>query len=135
MSENENILEKLWSIIEEKSISNDDSSYTKTMLSNDINHIARKMGEEAIETIVAAIGQTKKDTSHANEKLILDAQLAVDGQSNKYPQFKGNVTTVYTHPLSQGGASNSHYDGNAQTYMDIGLAMGESMIKLIKPNQ
>ena len=40
MSENENILEKLWSIIEEKSISNDDSSYTKTMLSNDINHIA-----------------------------------------------------------------------------------------------
>ena len=68
MSENENILEKLWFIIEEKSISNDDSSYTKTMLNNDINHIARKMGEEATETIVAAIGQTKKDTISEEKK-------------------------------------------------------------------
>ena len=70
MSENENILEKLWFIIEEKSISNDDSSYTKTMLNNDINHIARKMGEEAIETIVAAIGHTKKATISESADLI-----------------------------------------------------------------
>ena len=41
-------------------------------------------------------------------------------------------TTVYTHPLSQGGASNSHYNGNAQTYMDIGIAMGKSMLTLLK---
>ena len=40
------------------------------MLSNDINHIARKMGEEAIETIVAAIGQTKKDTISESADLI-----------------------------------------------------------------
>ena len=78
MSENENILEKLWSIIEEKSISNDDSSYTKTMLSNDINHIARKMGEEAIETIVAAIGQTKKDTISESADLILSLVTAFE---------------------------------------------------------
>ena len=50
----------------------------------------------------------------------------------KYSEFKGNVSTVYTHPHSQGGASNSHYDGNAQTYMDIGLAMGEAMVELLK---
>ena len=49
-----------------------------------------------------------------------------------YPEFKGNVSTVYTHPLSQGGASNSHYNGNAQTYMDVGLAMGEAMVELLK---
>ena len=64
-------------------------------------------------------------------KLILDAQLAVDGTTGKYPEFKGNVATVYTHPLNQGGASNSHYNGNAQTYMDVGLAMGEAMVKLL----
>ena len=40
------------------------------MLSNDINHIARKMGEEAIETIVAAIGQTKKDAISESADLI-----------------------------------------------------------------
>ncbi|MBT5322424.1 MAG: sialate O-acetylesterase, partial [Verrucomicrobiales bacterium] len=82
--------------------------------------------------VVATLGQTVKDSAEENEKLILDAQLAVAGTAGKYPEFKGNVATVYTHPLSQGGASNSHYDGNAQTYMDIGLAMGESMVKLLE---
>ena len=80
--------------------------------------------------VVATLGQTAKDTAQGNEKLILEAQLAVDGNSGKYPEFKGNVTTVYTHPLSQGGASNSHYNGNSQTYMDVGLAMGEAMVEL-----
>ena len=64
--------------------------------------------------------------------MILDAQLAVDGETGKYPEFKGNVATVYTHPLSQGGASNSHYNGNAQTYMDVGEAMGKAMVELMK---
>ena len=70
MSEKQNILEELWLIIEEKSASDDESSYTKTILSKDINHVARKMGEEAIETIVAAIGQTKKDTVNESADLI-----------------------------------------------------------------
>ena len=82
--------------------------------------------------VVATLGQTVKDSTDVNEKLILDAQLAVDGTAKKYPDFKGNVSTVYTHPLSQGGASNSHYNGNAQTYMDVGLAMGEAMMKLLE---
>ena len=81
--------------------------------------------------VVATLGQTAKDSAEGNEKLILDAQLAVDGKTGRHPEFKGNVATVYTHPLSQGGASNSHYDGNAQTYMDVGLAMGEAMVKLL----
>ena len=82
---------------------------------------------------VATLGQTAKDSAAGNEKLILEAQLAVDGTSGKYPEFKGNVATVYTYPLSQGGASNSHYNGNAQTYMDVGLAMGKAMVDLVKP--
>ena len=82
--------------------------------------------------VVATLGQTAKDSAEGNEKLILDAQLAVDGEAGKYPEFKRNVATVYAHPLSQGGASNSHYDGNAQTYMDIGEAMGKAMVELMK---
>ena len=70
MSEKQNILEELWLIIEEKSVGGDESSYTKTILSKDINHVARKMGEEATETIVAAIGQTKKDTVNESADLI-----------------------------------------------------------------
>lgn len=58
--------------------------------------------------------------------------LAVDGNSGKYPEFKGNVATVYTHPLSKGGSSGGHYSGNAETYMNIGDAMGQAMAKLLK---
>ncbi|MGY8714497.1 MAG: sialate O-acetylesterase, partial [Verrucomicrobiia bacterium] len=82
--------------------------------------------------VVATLGQTSKAAPPSNDKLILEAQLAVDGTTGKYPEFRGNVSTVYTHPLSQGGASNSHYDGNAKTYMDIGVGMGEAMVELLK---
>jgi hypothetical protein len=54
MSDDIKILEDLWRVIEEKSSSQDKDSYTKTMLEKDTNTLARKMGEEAIETIVAA---------------------------------------------------------------------------------
>jgi len=81
--------------------------------------------------VLATLGQTKKGDG-GNDGLILNAQLAVDGGSGKYPEFKGNVATVYTNPLSKGGASNSHYNGNAETYMDVGEAMGQAMATLLK---
>jgi hypothetical protein len=82
--------------------------------------------------VCATLGQTKKgDAKNANEKMILDAQMAVDGKSGKYPQFKGNVATVYANPFCKGGASNSHYGGNAETYMDTSEAMGWAMADLV----
>lgn len=80
--------------------------------------------------VCATLGQTKKGDG-GNEGLILNAQLAVDGRSGKYPEFKGTVATVYANPLSHGGASNNHYNGNAETYMDIGEAMGRAMVELL----
>ncbi|OUU87392.1 MAG: hypothetical protein CBC36_07360 [Verrucomicrobiaceae bacterium TMED76] len=97
-----------------------------------INTLRNQFKAPDAKFVIGTLGQTRKDSSDVNEKFILDAQLAVDGEANKYPEFKGNVSTVYTHPLSQGGASNSHYNGNAQTYMDVGLAMGRSMLNLLK---
>jgi hypothetical protein len=81
--------------------------------------------------VCATLGQTEKDNATGTEKDILEAQLAVSDPS-KYPEFKGSVTTVYTHPLSKGGASNSHYNGNAETYMNVGEAMGGAMVELMK---
>lgn len=48
-------------------------------------------------------------------RAILDGQLAVDGEAGNYPEFAGNVKTVYAHPLSEGGSSNAHYSGRAGT--------------------
>lgn len=82
--------------------------------------------------VMATLGQTTKDSTHQNEKMILDAKFAVAGESGKYPEFKGNVATVYANPLSQGSSSNAHYSGDARTYMDVGLGMGEAMVELLK---
>ena len=70
MSDDIKILEDLWRVIEEKSSSHDKDSYTKTMLEKDTNTLARKMGEEAIETIVAAIGQSRDDAINESADLL-----------------------------------------------------------------
>ena len=79
--------------------------------------------------VMATLGQTKKGAD-GNEGKIIEAMFNVDGSSGKYPKFKGDVATVYTHPLSKGGASNGHYGGNAETYMNVGEAMGRAMVEL-----
>ena len=81
--------------------------------------------------VCASLGQTKKGATDGGGK-ILDAMLAIDGESGKYPEFKGNVASVYTHPLSKGGSSGGHYGGNAETYMNVGEAMGKAMVKLLE---
>jgi len=73
-------------------------------------------------------------------KTVAEAQLAVSGDRGKYPEFKGNVTTVETRdfwrepevsPKNQG----FHYNQNAETYMLVGEALGKGMIKLLKANE
>ena len=81
--------------------------------------------------VTASLGQTVKGDHTSGGGKILDAMLAVDGESGKYPEFKGNVAAVYSHPLSLGSSSGAHYGGNAETYMNIGQAMGDAMAGLI----
>ncbi|PXA04786.1 hypothetical protein DDZ13_06360 [Coraliomargarita sinensis] len=82
--------------------------------------------------VLATLGQTPKDGENPAEKAILEGQLAVDGSAGKYPSYAGNVKTVYAHPLNQGGASNSHYNKNAHTYMLVGDALGSAMVSLLE---
>jgi hypothetical protein len=96
-----------------------------------INALRKEFDAPEAKFVCATLGQSEKDKATGNDKLILDAQLAVDGKSGKHPEFEGNVATVYTNPISQGGASNGHYNGNAKTYMDVGLAMGVAMVEML----
>jgi hypothetical protein len=81
--------------------------------------------------VMATLGESAKG-SGGNGGLVLDAHLAVDGASGKYPEFKGNVATVYTNPMAQGGSGNGHYGGKSEVYMDVGEAMGKAMVDLLK---
>jgi len=96
-----------------------------------IKQLRKDFNAPSAKFVCATLGQTKKGDG-GNDGLILNAQLAVDGNSGKYPEFKGNVASVYSNPFCHGGASNSHYGGNAETYMDIGEAMGRAMAALLK---
>ena len=81
--------------------------------------------------VCVSLGQTEKSATGSGDT-ILNALLAVDGKSGRYPEFKYNVAEVHTHPLSKGGSSGSHYSGNAGTCMNAGEAMGRAMVGLLK---
>ena len=78
--------------------------------------------------VLATLGEAKKDSGNK----VMEGHFAVDGESGKHPEFKGNVATVYSNPLSMGGSGNGHYGGNAETYMNVGEAMGAAMVDLLK---
>jgi len=84
--------------------------------------------------VIATLGEAKKGCG-GNTETVMNAHLAVDGKTGKYPEFKGNVVTVYTHDMARGGSGNGHYGGNAKVYMDVGEAMGKAMVELLKSKQ
>ncbi len=96
-----------------------------------IKQLRKEFEAPKAKFVCASLGQTEKGATDGGGT-ILDAMLAVDGESGKYPEFKGNVAAVYTHPLSKGGSSGGHYGGNAETYMNVGEAMGKAMVKLLE---
>ena len=81
--------------------------------------------------VIGTLGEATKGMTNPTGR-IFDAMMAVDGMSGKYPEFKGNVATVYTHDMARGGSGNGHYGKDARVYMDVGLAMGEAMTGLLK---
>jgi hypothetical protein len=80
---------------------------------------------------MGTLGEAKEGVG-GNTETVMKAMFAVDGKSGKYPDFKGNVATVYTHDMARGGSGNGHYGGNAKVYMDVGEAMAKAMIELMK---
>lgn len=68
---------------------------------------------------------------------VAEAQLAVDGETGKYPEFQGNVAAIDARPfwrekeVSPSGAG-YHYNHNAETYMEVGNALGRAMAKLLQ---
>ena len=88
--------------------------------------------------VTASLGQSAiGSTSGDGEILTANLNVGCNGQTNgavtkcKYPEFKGNVAAVYTHPLENTpGSSGGHYGHDAITYMNVGVAMGEEMAKM-----
>jgi hypothetical protein len=111
-----------------------DASHSAQYEKNLVNLIAalRKDFESPkAKFVLGTLGEATKDST-GNTLTVYNAHMAVDGETGKYPEYKGSVSTVYTNPISMGGSGNGHYGGNAKTYMNVGLAMGDAMNKLLK---
>jgi hypothetical protein len=71
---------------------------------------------------------------------IAEAQLAVSGETGKYPEFKGNVKTIDARSfwrdasVSPTGAG-YHYNHNAETQMEVGNALGRAMAELLEEKE
>ncbi|MFU8848317.1 MAG: sialate O-acetylesterase [Opitutales bacterium] len=80
--------------------------------------------------VTASLGQTDESDNSSGHGIILQAMKTV--ASGKYSRELGNnIGFVYTNPLSKGGSSGAHYNGNAETYMNVGEAMGKEMLELL----
>ena len=100
-------------------------------LVNFIKQLRKDFNAPNAKFVMGTLGESVKGCA-GNGGLVLNAHLAADGTSGKYPEFKGNVATVYTNPMAQGGSGNGHYGGKAEVYMDVGEAMGKAMVELLK---
>ncbi len=99
-----------------------------------INALRKEFKAPVAKFVLATMGESKKGGTGPGAD-VLNAQLAVDGTSGKYPEFKGNVSTIYTHPMAQGGSGNGHYGGKAEVYMDVGEAMANAMLNLLNASK
>jgi hypothetical protein len=107
------------------------ASHYERNLVNFIKSLRKDFNAPNAKFVLATMGEATKGMTDNTGK-VLDAHLAVDGTSGNHPEFKGNVATVYTHDMAQGGGGNGHYGGNAEVYMDVGEAMGKAMGELLK---
>ncbi len=62
----ENILEQLWAVIQDRKAHPQPGSYTVSLFEKGENEILKKVGEEAVEVIVAAKGE-------GNERVVYEA--------------------------------------------------------------
>ncbi len=70
MSKNQLKIEELFSLIKEKIAAKETNSYTSKLVESGLELIARKVGEEAVEVIVAAFAHEKKSNEKTRQELV-----------------------------------------------------------------
>lgn len=94
-------LDRLWSVIEDRRAHPEPGSYTNQLLTAGVDRIARKIGEEAAETIVAAKNHTPVELSKEVSDLLYHTLvlIAAEGVS---------LEDVYAELASRHGAPRRH---------------------------
>ena len=110
------------------------SAYEKN-LADLIRDVRKEFKSPTLPVVVTAVGYGGTDMN-TNTKQIFDAQMAV-GNPEKHPEFAGNMTSIDTRPFYRSperspGAPAVCYNTNAESFLEIGEAMGKTMLELLK---
>jgi len=70
MSRFSDVLERLSATIEERKGASPDSSYTAKLLAEGVERAAKKLGEEAVEVVIAAVGKDRDGLAAESADLI-----------------------------------------------------------------
>jgi len=101
-------------------------------LPNLIRDLRQDLGQPGLPVVVAALTDCDNPT-HPPRQAVFEAQMAV-GDPERFPEFRGNVISIDTRPacqpreLSPGGRD--PFNGNALSYLWIGDAMAQAMLKM-----
>ena len=102
-------------------------------LPNLIRDLRKDLGAADLPVVVVALANAKQKLNPRQQK-VFDAQMAV-GNPEKFSEFAGNVVSIDTRPMcrppNQSPGGRDRYAGNAQTYLEIGEATAQAMLKLI----
>ncbi len=120
-------------------ISSERSANYETNMANFINDVRDDLGVPDLPFVIASSGMDSWITYTQVER----AQLKM-ADPDAYPEFVGNVASIDTRQLYNGlrfwiPASESptsegfHWNQNAKTYTNIGLAMGDAMSLMLSP--
>ena len=87
MREKEKVILRLYSVIKDRIKNNAENSYVNSLHKAGINKISEKLGEEAVETIIAILAKQKKDIQivfpvHLNPKVRIPVNQILSGLSN-----------------------------------------------------
>jgi len=102
------------------------SEYEKH-LSNLIRDLRKDFKTPELPVVIAAVGYGG-ETMSERAKVVHDAQMSV----SKTPEFKGNVFSIdtrkfYRPPGVSPRKAPEHYNGNAQSFLEIGEAIGNAL--------
>jgi phosphoribosyl-ATP pyrophosphohydrolase len=107
------ILEEIFTVVAERKTADPESSYTARLYAKGLNKIAQKLGEEAVETVVAAVAESNKHLVSESADLLyhllvlwsakgiapgavwaeLDRRFGTSGLAVKEARAKGNKAT------------------------------------------
>ncbi|MAR79386.1 MAG: phosphoribosyl-ATP diphosphatase [Rhodospirillaceae bacterium] len=77
MREKEKVILRLYSVIKDRIQNNAENSYVNSLHKAGINKISEKLGEEAVETIIAILAKQKQDIVHESADLLFMLLIAL----------------------------------------------------------